>query len=216
MRWYQCLLLVISGALMAGTPVAQQTPFILRSERLPPPPAFDGDLRKLAAASPEQPVSLLVEFAPTTSIEALADLIFAERIRIFSIYVTTRVSKKKSYIHGYSFSVLGPAREDQVARAHCQEQVPFESSESGPDAPLQPKEPRVSKSASLIVPAAQAQRWLDAPPAGVTGVKLPTLVGQESVVRDEQVMRNVLTLQMPATGVTRVPAGCEKYLSIRR
>jgi hypothetical protein len=163
-----------------------------------------------------QPVSLKVDFAPATSIEALAELIFAERVKVFSVYVTKHASKNQRSVHGYSFSILGPAREDQVARARCQEQVPFEMNDPGPDRPLQPGEPRVSMMAFVVLPAEQANRWMQTHPSGVIGVELPRLVGQDSLLRSEQVMRNVLTLQLPAVGATQLPSGCEKYLSIRR
>ena len=161
-----------------------------------------------------QPVGLQADIAPDISITALADLIFAERVKVFSVYTTKHQTKKKRYSSGYSFSILGPARDDQVARAACQEQIPSLQDDLGPDEPLQPEDRRISKYAFLVLPAAQAKQWMDSPPRGVISLQVTNLVSEDTLSRDEQVMRNVLTLQMSTTEATQVPAGCEKYLSI--
>jgi hypothetical protein len=209
------VLLALTAGAQAGAQQAspQQNRLEMRAEIV----KLNAPRKDVDEAAPDEPVSVQVEFAANATIENVAELVFAQQVAALSVF-TKEYSSSKTYVsNGHSFSYLGPPREEQLARARCQGKAPYgPHSEPGDDGPLQAGARTTYMNASVVLPAAQARRWVENPPDIVSSAKMTQVLSREEADLTQQVMTNVLTMQLPVVGIVEMPPGCDKYMYIQR
>jgi hypothetical protein len=185
-------------------------------------PKFRAEVRQVVVgpriaidkAAPDAPVAVNIEFAASTTVENVAELVFAQQIPSLSVF-TKEYSANGTYMsNGHCFSYLGPPREEQEARARCQSKAPYgPSGEPGSSLPVAGRTKYME--ASIMLTAEQARRWQQNPPDIVSKVSIVHVLSAEEADLSKQIMRNVLTMQLPVTGIAELPPGCDKYMYIQ-
>jgi hypothetical protein len=179
-----------------------------RVQSAPAPIPFDGDIDRLAAQSPDQFVATTGDFIEATTIEQIATLVFSEKIEALSVYIGNRTTDDRAKLTSHSFSVAGPPREDQLARARCQSLYSSEQASSGESADARAE----FIHASVLLPAHTAQRWINTPPAIVERTKVMSIMRDAQISSAKEIMHNVLTMRLPVLGTQKVPPQCETYI----
>lgn len=179
-------------------------------------PPFDGDIARLAARSPDQPVTMQVEFVATATPQSIADLVFAEHIAGLSAFGKQYSSRATYQTFSFSFSDQGPSKDEQVERANCQTAVssqPF--TDPGADAPLPPGARATFIQASVVMTASQAKRWSENRPALIDKVGRLTPLDPSQADRSRQLLTKVLSNKSTVVGISKLPPGCDRYMTIR-
>jgi hypothetical protein len=95
--------------------------------------------------------------------------------------------------------------DEQLARARCVESYPV----------LVPIGAAAAFNASIVMSAAQAQRWSKAPPAIIRHSTVTTVMTDAQVKRARELMHNVLTLRLPIATDKPVSKECSRFIATK-
>ncbi|MFL6577309.1 MAG: hypothetical protein ACJ8MR_11885 [Povalibacter sp.] len=166
---------------------------------------FDGNIDALAARSPDAMVSATAEFKDNTTAEQISELVSTEKIPAVSVLIRRPRAGGAYESIGYSFSATEPRMDEQLARARCVESYPV----------LVPIGAAAAFNASIVMSAAQAQRWSKAPPAIIRHSTVTTVMTDAQVKRARELMHNVLTLRLPIATDKPVSKECSRFIATK-
>jgi hypothetical protein len=168
--------------------------------------AFDGDVKSLAAKSPDAVVNTRTIFKEGVTAEQVSQLVTAEKIPAISVIVHQPRSAQSYYSFGYSFSASEPNMPEQLARARCQEQFP---------AVVNMKPEELDSIGTVMLSAAQAYQWTITPPAIVKRSTVTAVLTDKQIARAKEIMHKLLTARLPSTSDKPVSAECQRFMQTR-
>jgi hypothetical protein len=193
-------LALFAASLIATSSAAQQTP----ARPAAPASAFDGNVDALAAKNPDAMVTASVEFKPATTSQQIADLVTADKIPAISVVIRRPRGGAYDSI-GYSFSALEPRMDEQLARARCLELYPA----------VVPIQSAPAFNATVVMTAAQAQRWMKTPPAIVRQTTVNTVMNDAQVSRAKELTHKLLTMRLPIANERPISGECSRFISAK-